>query len=311
MSAKTKVKLMPVPLNGKPSRHPDLVSFAELHQQESKRRRDAKQMQVLDQPVAPAAPANEADAGSTIPGVDLSTAVQGFVSGLAVTGFATGLPEDKRVAVLNALSFCTLAANGDLSKNPATDYSSQWVSYLPTCAFVPSAMGRASYDSGDIDVALDQALLDCINQMSTDVSAINILKDVISALKTLPDNKGVLTLFSHNTVRNGKVSVMTTAITQPDDAPLQMQCTFYELEYSGTETRVLWITVNNSESKMTYTTVTADLRDDLYPTLEPLLTSRLTPHYKYNIATVVLVDAPLQPQEMRVQRGISDGGGPH
>jgi len=291
ISPKAKVKLTPVPLNGKASRHPELVSFAEL-QQQTTQVRQAKKMMVLDQPAAGllaqdaaggqnAEGANEAAAGSTIPGIDISTAVQGFVAGLALTGFAAGLAADKRVAVLNALSYCTLAANGDLKKDPTTDYSSQWVSYLPTCAFVPSAMGRASYDSGNLEVGLDKALLDCLDQISTDVSSINILKDVISALKTLPDNKGALTLFSHNTVRDGKISVMTTTVTEPDNAPLQLKCTFYEFEYSGTETRVLWITVNNAKSKMTYTTVTADLRDDLYPTLEPLLTSKLLVHYQY------------------------------
>lgn len=295
MSPKAKVTLSPISLHGKASRHPELVSFAEL-QQHATKVRHAMKMKAQDQPVAgllTQAPTgtNEAEAGSTIPGVDISTDVQGFVSGLALTGFAAGLDADKRVAILNALSYCSLAANGDLKKDPTTDYSSQWVSYLPTCAFVPSAMGRASYDAGNIDVGLDKALLDCLDLMSTDVSAMNILKDVISALKTLPDNKGALTLFSHNTVRNGKVSVMTSAVIQPDNAPLQLKCTFYEFEYSGSETRILWVTVNDSESKMTYTTVTADLRDDLYPTLEPLLTSKLLPHYEYNIATVELDDA--------------------
>ncbi len=288
----TQKKLTPIVLNGMPSRRPHLISFSEVHQHDGLVRGASKgdhlvaDDAIINPAVAPvAAPVDT----SAIPGVALSTAVQGFIAGLSVTAFPSGLSTDDRAAVLNAITYCTLAANGDLKSNSALNYVAQWASYLPSASFALTSSGSGSYNAGGINVSLDQALLDCVAAMSTDVTSVNIMKDVINALKTLPENQGALTLFSHNTIRNGIVNVATTSVTQAAAAtPIQMVMTIYNFAFSSTETRVLWITVNDTTSQLSYQSITATLNETTLPTLEPLLTAKLNSFYTTQIATVEL-----------------------
>jgi hypothetical protein len=284
-----------ITLNGKPSAVPQLTSFSGLNQHETFLRAKTKQtgakpkMKVMAAAIAPVADADTPAADSSpIPGVAISTAVQGFVAGMAVSTFADGLDINIRTAVLNAITYCSLAANGDIKKNPALNYIAQWAAYLPSCAFNVKTSGSGGYEAKGEKVSLDAAILDCLAGLSLDISAIGIIKEVVTALKMLSSNQGALTLFSRNTIKNGHVRVGTTSVSKTGDGNISLTVTFYELAFSSNETRVLWVTVNNTDSQMSYTTLTAELNQGMLPTLEPLLIARLQDLYENNIANVDL-----------------------
>ena len=79
---------------------------------------------------------------------------------------------------------------------------------------------------------------------------------------------------------------VVSTVVQPDDAPLQLKLTYFEFDYSGAQTRVLWIKVDDWDSDLTYATLTAELREDVMATMEPLITSKLEDHYKDTVANV-------------------------
>jgi hypothetical protein len=281
-----------VTLDATPSALPQLLTVSELNSRAALVRAKNSKVVAFDAPVVPApADGNPPVADTTtIPGIALATTVQGFVDGLSVIGFDATISIDRRAAVLNSLTFAMLAANGDVAKNPAADYVSQFASYLTVCGFTVAGSASGSYDSGNLSISLDKALLDCLSTISTDISSVNLLKDVITALKTLPENQGALTLFSHNTIRNGSAKIATVSATQPNGAAglLQLKLALFEFAFSSTETRILWIKVDNSKSKMNYTSVTCELQDAAYASVADGLTQRVADFRKSTISSVDL-----------------------
>jgi hypothetical protein len=222
--------------------------------------------------------------------VALMQQIQGFVDGLGLSCFDAGLSAARRASVLNSLLFAQLAANGDVQSDSTKSFSAQCLSYLPVCGFTVVSQSAATYNAGGLTVSLDKALLDCLKQIATDPTSINILNDVINSLETLPDNGGALTLFDHNTISGGRATAITATVTEPSGAsgPLALKLTIFDFAFTSTNTRVLWVQIDDSHSQLNYSTVTLDLDDAAYANVATGIQNQISQYQAASIASVKL-----------------------